>query len=260
MKSPRLISNGPAFGDAFTLVELLFVIGLLVVITALAAPALKGLTGAGDLTSAAYSIQGALEQARTYAVANHTYTWVGFFEEDNSEPSQTPARAGIGRVVLCVVASRDGSCIYNKPQAQMDNPPVQSLPSARLVQIGKLIRISGVHIFAAASQSIGKRPAGIVQNQNLVGLTSQALLFSFQYPLTGPAAYTFGVRPIASPNGIIQFSPRGEAISDAGPVTLPATTFELAIMAAHGGQVGKSTNIAAIDINGLTGQTTIYRP
>jgi hypothetical protein len=57
------------------------------------------------VTSAAYTIKGALDTARTYAKANNTYTWVGFFEEDIS--SATPGTAGTGRLVMSIVASKD---------------------------------------------------------------------------------------------------------------------------------------------------------
>jgi len=246
--------------------ELLAVLALVAILTALVVPATRGMKGAQDLTGAAYAIQGALDLARTYAMANNTYTWIGFFEEDNAHPSQTPAQAGVGRVVICVIASRDGSCIYNKTTAQEDPPAVQSLPPARLVQIGKLIKIPGVHFFNATAQVIGKRQAGMIDAQNLVGLSSQPLLFSFQYPLSSTSEYTFGVRPVPSANGVpvangvIQFSPRGEAISDAGPITFPSTTFEITLQTAHGNQPANTANAIALDINGLTGQTTMYRP
>jgi hypothetical protein len=42
------------------------------------------------VTSAAYAIKGVLEQGRTYAMANNTYTWVGFYEEDGSKPPACP--------------------------------------------------------------------------------------------------------------------------------------------------------------------------
>src|SRR6266581_5858922 len=81
--------------SGFTLIELLVVIGVIILLTALLTPVFTNLKGAGDVTSAAYTIKGVLEQARTYAMANNTYTWVGFFEEDVS--NSTPAVAGNGR-------------------------------------------------------------------------------------------------------------------------------------------------------------------
>src|SRR5947208_1504140 len=95
---------------AFTLLEMLVVMGIIEILMVLLAPAFTSIKSAGDVTGAAYTIKGVLDQARTYAKANNTYTWVGFYEEDVSQPS--PAPAGTGRIVLSIVASKDGTMIY----------------------------------------------------------------------------------------------------------------------------------------------------
>src|SRR5207237_4216752 len=101
------------------------------------APAFTALKGAGDVTSAAYTIQGVLDQARTYAKANNTYTWVGFFEEDVA--STTPGTAGVGRLVISVVASNDGTIIYTSTTPG-------TIDTTRLLQVGKLTKIDNVHL------------------------------------------------------------------------------------------------------------------
>src|SRR4030095_10117931 len=96
-----------------------------------------------DVTSAAYTIKGVLDQARTYAKANNTYTWVGFFEEDVSQSSTNPASAGNGRIVMSIVASKDGTEVYtsvSSPAADMD------ANGTRLLQVGKLVKIDNVHL------------------------------------------------------------------------------------------------------------------
>ena len=65
----------------FTLLELFIVVGIIAILLVLLAPAFTTIKSAGDVTSAAYTIKGALDTARTYAKANNTYTWVGFYEE-----------------------------------------------------------------------------------------------------------------------------------------------------------------------------------
>ena len=69
---------------AFTLLELLIVVGIMALLLVLIAPAFTTIKGGTDVTSAAYTIKGVLDTARTYAKANNTYTWVGFCEEDRS--------------------------------------------------------------------------------------------------------------------------------------------------------------------------------
>ena len=97
----------------FTLIELLIVISIIAILMVLLAPAFTSLKSAGDVTGAAYTIKGVLDTARTYAKANNTYTWVGFYEEDVS--STTPGTPGIGRLVISIVASKDGTMLYTPP-------------------------------------------------------------------------------------------------------------------------------------------------
>src|SRR5207248_5600136 len=98
--------------SGFTLVELALVFGIMIIVATFIAPAFTNLKSAGDVTDAAYTIKGVLEQARTHAMANNTYMWVGFFEEDSSKSSTNPATAGTGRVVISTMASRDGTSVY----------------------------------------------------------------------------------------------------------------------------------------------------
>src|SRR6266550_2583350 len=98
--------------SAFTLIELLIVVGIIGVLLVLIAPAFTTIKGGTDVTSAAYTIKGVLDTARTYAKANNTYTWVGFYEE-NVENAASPnsSSPSIGRVLMSVVASKDGTNI-----------------------------------------------------------------------------------------------------------------------------------------------------
>src|SRR5207247_1714274 len=98
----------------FTLLELLIVVGIIGLLMVLIAPAFTTIKGGTDVTSAAYTIKGVLDTARTYAKTNNTYTWVGFYEENVSNPaspnSDTPA---VGRLVMSIVASKDGTTVYD---------------------------------------------------------------------------------------------------------------------------------------------------
>src|SRR6058998_2787729 len=97
---------------AFTLIELLVVMAIIAILLLLVAPAFTNLKSAGDVTSAAYTIKGVLDTARTYAKANNTYTWVGFYEEDAPPPASPSASPGIGRIVMWIVASKNGTMLY----------------------------------------------------------------------------------------------------------------------------------------------------
>src|SRR5205814_1611240 len=118
----------------FTLLEMLIVMGIIAILMVLLAPAFTSIKSGTDVTSAAYTIKGVLDQARTYAMANNTYTWVGLYEEDASQPSTNPATPGTGRVVLSIVASKDGTTVYTGALTS----PATELDPTRLVQLGKL--------------------------------------------------------------------------------------------------------------------------
>src|SRR6266699_1079121 len=122
---------------AFTLIELLVVMAIIAILLLLVAPAFTNIKGGRDVTSAAYTIKGVLDTARTYAMSNNTYTWVGFYEEDVSQSSTNPATAGIGRLVMSIVASKDGTTVYNSNSTSID--------PAKLIQVGKLVKIDNVH-------------------------------------------------------------------------------------------------------------------
>src|SRR5215467_9173294 len=129
---------------AFTLLELIIVVGIIGLLLVLIAPAFTTIKGGSDVTSAAYTIKGALDTARTYAKANNTYTWVGFYEEDVSQPSVIPAPdpqcpGCVGRFVMSIVASKDGTNVYGSSGAV-------TIDATRLIQVGKLIKLENVHL------------------------------------------------------------------------------------------------------------------
>src|SRR6266480_8096386 len=98
--------------SAFTLIELLIVVGIIGVLLVLMAPAFTTMKGGTDVTSAAYTIKGVLDTARTYAKANNTYGWIGFYEENVANPvSPNTNTPKVGRLIMSIVASKDGTNI-----------------------------------------------------------------------------------------------------------------------------------------------------
>jgi type II secretory pathway pseudopilin PulG len=263
---------------AFSLVELLVVISIMIVVAALIAPAFTSLKGAGDVTSAAYTIEGVLDQARTYAMANNTYTWVGFYEEDASQSSTNPPTAGVGRLVMSIVASKDGTTVYN-PNSTVNPDPIDP---TKLAQLGKLLRIENVHlplfaIGAGTGTSFDTRPT--LQNDPVVGYNDSRFgelngsspntapatnngnsKFPFQYPVSNPAPaaqYTF--------RKTLQFDPRGEGrINSTYDVR---RVIEIGLMPTRGNVAPTPTpsagnypgNIVAVQLNGFAGNVKVYR-
>src|SRR5437016_5619434 len=224
----------------FTLLELLIVVGIIGLLMVLIAPAFTSIKGGTDVTSAAYTIKGVLDTARTYAKANNTYVWVGFYEEDVTQPSTTPATAGIGRLVISIVASQDGTMLYTPPLTSL-----VTLPSASLFQVGKLTKIDNMHLKTFSDptsippDNFNTRPTpGTPPNDLTARIGNDATdpasavapanpALQFTYPLGG-TQYTFGK--------IIQFSPRGEGVIDNSNYT-PKTVSEIGVEPTHGATV-----------------------
>ena len=244
---------------AFTLLELLVVIGIVAILMVLVAPAFTNIKSGNNITTAAYMIKGVLDQARTYAMANNTYTWVGFFEEDVSQPSANPATAGAGRIVMSIVASKDGTTIYT---GGLTSPAVELDPT-KLIQVGKLTKIDNLHLktFPDATatpppDTFDKRPAAGL-NTARIGDTSpdNDSLSPFRYPVgsaTGTAQYIF--------RKAVQFSPLGEARIDNNNYTLK-TVIEIGVQLTHGiaPEPSPVKNPVAIQLTGGGGNVKIYR-
>jgi prepilin-type N-terminal cleavage/methylation domain-containing protein len=270
----------------FTLLELLIVIGIIALLLVLIAPAFTSLKSAGDVTSAAYTIKGVLDTARTYAKANNTYTWVGFYEEDVSQPSpaqaQDPRCTGcVGRLVMSVVASKDGTNLGADPNSNLTGTE-NFIDATKLFPVTKLVKIDNVHLplFAlgtGAGETFVARPSPSPSTDapfsrfgelNALppntapyepinaGLTK----FPFQYPVGNPVPvwqYRF--------RRTLQFNPRGECrINSTYDIR---RVVELGLLQTHGTTAPTPTpspgqypgNVVAVQINGFAGDVRIYR-
>jgi prepilin-type N-terminal cleavage/methylation domain-containing protein len=238
--------------SGFTLLELLVVMGIIALLMVLVVPAFTNIKSGTDVTSAAYTVKGVLDQARTYAMANNTYTWVGFFEEDGSVPS--PAPAGIGRVVMSVVASKDGTMIY-------DPSSPAKITTTQLIQVGKLTKIENAHLWTHTDTPLTPTGSTFDYRPNVtstycIGNTSPPNSTTpFQYPVGNPepaAQYTF-VKAV-------QFSSGGEARIDNNSYSLQ-TAAEIGLEPTHGAAAPASipANVVAIQFTGLGGNVAVYR-
>jgi prepilin-type N-terminal cleavage/methylation domain-containing protein len=229
----------------FTLTELLVVIAVIVILVAVTIPAISSVKKSGDVSKAANDLAGAISQARAYAIANNTYTWVGFFEENGASASAQPAAAGTGRIVVDIVASADGTLPYTAT-----NP--SAIPSTDLVQVSRLLRIDDMHLVTFPASGAGGSSPGPAANVSIGDTTPGTPSETpFSYPLTGPAQYTF--------TKALQFSPRGEARIDNSANPL-AQVIELGLQPTYGSAIDTaSTNVSAVQVTGVGGDVIIYR-
>jgi type II secretory pathway pseudopilin PulG len=280
--------------SAFTLLELLIVIGIIALLLVLLAPAFTTIKSAGDVTSAAYTIKGVLDTARTYAKANNTYTWIGFYEEDVSQSSVIPApnpRCAdcVGRLVISIVASKDGTNLGADATSSATGTE-NFIDPTRLIQVGKLVKIDNIHLplFAMCSDvsctgdTFDTRP--VLQPDPVVGrngsrfgelnslgpdtapydtINNGLTKFPFQYPVGSPVPpwqYRF--------RRTLRFSPTGECRIDSTYDVRKVV--EVGLLQTHGAAVpapigGSGSaltyagNVAAVQITGFGGNVKIYR-
>ena len=226
----------------------------------LIAPAFTTIKSGGDVTSGASTIQGVLYTARTYAKANNTYVWIGFYEEDATATTPTnsaPPYPGKGRVLLATVASKDGTKIYQ------DTDPSASLPSDRISQVGKLVRIEGVHLTDIGNPSPTPNPTPIPDTlaaRPYTPYTEGSPLDHFDR-ISSDSADTTLFRFTAQNYTFyktIRFSPGGEANINS-TYTLKHEG-EIGIKPTHGTAVDtNSPNVVAIQFTGVGGSIKIYR-
>jgi type II secretory pathway pseudopilin PulG len=245
--------------------ELLTVMAVIGILAALVVPMMASLKTANNITKAAADIASGLEKARAYAIANNTYAWAGFYEEDGSQASTVPAAPGVGRIVLDLVASDDGTCIYNSAAVIAAPTTAAALTPGQLEQIAPLVKISNMHLAVYADGSGAgatfdtRPPIGANPNGARIGNISTSTgtsppagsVTTFTYPLAGATQYTFSYA--------IQFSPRGEARVD--NITYPIEpNIEIGIQDTHGDVMDATNkNPVAIQVAGIGGNVIVYR-
>lgn len=238
---------------AFTLLELLVVIGIISILLVLIAPAFTNIKGASIVTNAAHTIKDALEQARIHARSNNTYVWVGFYEED-----VVSGGPGIGRIIVSTVASKNGSQI-------LDLGTSAEIDATQLLQIGKLTKIEHVHLGdvplpttpddSGSKSSWNERPNVKTTNvtYRIGETTPNPTSYPFRYPVGNPAPsaqYTF--------RKTVEFTPVGEVLLNSSYSMRP--WIEIGIQPTHGNlKDANSANIAAVQISGAVGAITVFR-
>jgi prepilin-type N-terminal cleavage/methylation domain-containing protein len=233
--------RGPESVRGFTLIELLVVVGIIGLLLVLIAPAFTTIKDSTDVTSAAYTIKGVLDTARTYAKANDTYTWVGFTGSIGPNAPQNIS----GQVKVAIVASKDGTNLWSTNNA---------LPSASLVQVGKMMTLDNIHVGDTGTPS-----------NDGTEFESRANVDSDHRISTSPnTPYPFTVQQTTF-NKWIQFSPRGEALVHGGSFSIVEDT-EVGVLPTHGTALAVTQsgnlwlgNVVAIQIKGFAGDVRIYR-
>ena len=218
---------------AFTLVEMLTVMAVVALMMGLAIPAMN-IRGGRDLGATVNQLGGVLEQARSYAMAKSTYVYVCFFPGVASE---------LGKIKVVALASADG----------VGNWTDSALFNADLMSVSRPIIFENVVLDdVSASNLPGRAQAG----QQLLSTALPSPAPSYRFP---------GNSSSTDFRYVLRFNSRGEAeVATTTGGSLPSRwalspVTEIGLRAAHGSQKSL-TQLAAIQVAGLTGQPRIFQP
>ena len=239
----------PSTSRAFTLIELLVVMAIMIMIISMSGLAIKGLKGSNDFSKNLYQISNLIEQARSYAMANNTYAYVGFQEVDGlASEEATNQKDAVGRLVVALVVSRDGT--YD-PSATW--PPAPNIGSANLELLSKIVSIKNVHVVDLAAQI----PASGAMFRPTPDYSLGQSTLTTVTPLTN-TQYTF--------SKVIQFDSQGVARvrTAAGNVSIPRA-IEIGLQYTRGNTLPAVLQAnqglqGAIQISGISGAIQVYRP
>ncbi len=214
----------------FSLIEILVVVVIMALLMAASLPALSSLTVGGQMNQTISEVTGLLEQARQYAVSHNTYVWVAFSTENTASGQN---------LLVAVVSSKNGMSLSSMGTAV--TVPGTTLDLISPLRSYRQIKLSDAGTFTSAQiASLGSQPT--VTESNSLENTS----FSIQTP-GKTSATTFSMA--------VQFQPNGEARNSDSPIDI----LEFAMQPQRSNTAADPNNIAVVRINGLTGQSSVYR-
>jgi prepilin-type N-terminal cleavage/methylation domain-containing protein len=267
---------------AFTLIELLVVIAIIVLMMTLAIPAFTAIRGGTDFASEVYNIAGTLGKARAYAMANNTYVLAGIIEVSGAQDtSANPQVSGTGRVVMALFASASGVRPYSMTGLAAWVSGGYGAGSA-FTPVGSLLQCPNLDLVdlqngssAPPAPPYGMARPPVAGANAIFDIPNSACkpYAQFGWPqgssLSGTPApqYYFGYSALTPKSYVIEFDPQGCAriINTTTFAAIPQY-IEIGLQPAHGASaaappaVQTSGQIAAIQINGISGAVQIYRP
>ena len=216
-------------GHGFTLVELLTVIAVMSVLVSLAAPALSSMAKGSQMTQSLIELSGALDQARQYAISRNTYVWVAL--------RPNPEGSNGDELSMVVLASKSGtdpapwSDYGAVPNSQIDliaRP--RTFDQMRFEEAGKYTKTEIPGLSGKSTTSINNTPS------------ENTAIFRVKLP---------GATSAVDFDRVIQFTPTGEARVSSSVIDV----IEFGLHPTRG-----KAGVAVLRVNGLTGQTAVFRP
>ena len=238
MKTLRYSPSLRSSRRGFSLVELLTVLLIISLLSALAVAALNSLGKSEGFNSATTTLSTLLEQARAYAMANNTYVFVGIEDTDASQSAGGTQNPGIGRVAIQAFASQDGTL---------------NLGASNLTAINRLQILNNLHVpasLSATSGTLANRPSADYSLGSTTGGTTFPTVSSANAIIS--RNFTFSKVIAFDALGIVHI-PTSPAISGFQYIEIDAEPTNGTTISAN------TTNVSAIQIDATTGAITVFR-
>lgn len=236
---------------AFTLVELLVVLGIMLLIMGILAPNIGGILKGKKIEQAITSVSLSLEEARSTARSQNAYVWTGF--------SLVPStRSQSGQDEIWVMNFRVKPDKKRIPAAASSSAgSAAATSSGTAVPVSPLTRVEGVSIIAKES---------LPQNfPDFSEIANRAEDFSSSPESSTPAQWLRGGSAEARTfSKLILFTPRGEAIVETGTPDVPTPKLPYTIICLAqtigGKPMPNSKDAAVVVVAGSNGRITALRP
>jgi prepilin-type N-terminal cleavage/methylation domain-containing protein len=219
--------------SGFSLVELLTVVAVMSLLVSLAVPALSSIAMGNQMNQSLIQLSGTLDQARQYAITHNTYVWVAL------RPHTDEVRGD--ELSVAVLASKTGT----------DPSPWSNygaVPNSQIDLISRPRTFGQLRLEEAGTFSASKIPS--LEGKSVTSLDNT--------PSDGRAIFNIklpGDSSAVNFDRVIQFTPSGEARVSSGIIDV----VEFGLHPTRG-NVADENNVAVLRVNGLTGQTTVFRP
>lgn len=215
--------------SAFSLIELLAVMGIIVALSAVSVPALQSVKGGSSVNKALADLSSTLELARTHAMANRTYVRVLLAEVPAGGNQMLP------QLVALPVYSANGSASGDLSEAEV-------WPA-----LGRPLVLDDLKVFDTLD---GSTPVDTSADVTPMGANLQGpKMADVVRQVPGRGALRF--------SGVIQFSPTGEARVS---FEEPARHIKIAIdRPVAEGTAGRKRNPFILRLSGMNGSIRVLR-
>ena len=252
---------------AFTLVEMLVVLGIIVLILSVAVPVLRGVLGARGISNSVDVISGYLTNARIQAMSQNTYVVVGFYQAQGSDDLQMQAVKSLSGTLDTKNFSGGSSALTAGALTYRALGPIVHLPNVTLTPYANLVpslktKLTNAGVAPNPPTQTGD-PANIVipDTPTNPGNSSNGLEFTFGSTAVNTIFNWY----------LIAFTPQGEALyfptapTFTGNTTVVPNTIPyygelfIGVTTSRGGSIPPNDYTArAITIDGGSGSINVY--